>query len=252
MLRPWSQVLFCRWMAVFSQGKTPRSDGMSIPVDPDKESSPTRELFHPKNFMTNSSVRRVKTAVIGCGKVAATHALAWQALPASELVGVCDRNPERAKALAARFGVRAYSDLAEMIDVEHVEILSVCTQHTERAALIETAAAGGAHVIVEKPLAVDLPSCDRAIAACRAAGVKLGTISQRRYYEPVQRMRKALDSGLLGKPVLAEVVMLAWRDPAYYDSGPLAGNLEGRGRRRGGEPGAPLPRPGELVYGACA
>ena len=166
---------------------------------------------------------------MGCGKVAATHALAWQTLPASELVGVCDRNPERAKALAARFGVRAYSDLAEMIAVEHVEILSVCTQHTVRAALIEIAAAGRAHVIVEKPLAVDLPSCDRAIAACRAAKVKLGTISQRRYYEPVQRMKKALDSGLLGKPALAEVVMLAWRDPAYYDLDHWRGTWKGEG-----------------------
>jgi len=66
-------------------------------------------------------------------------------------------------------------------------------------------------VIVEKPLAVDLASCDRAIAACGAAGVKLGVISQRRFYEPVQRMKRALDSGLPGRPALAEVVMLGWR-----------------------------------------
>src|SRR5208282_783287 len=107
---------------------------MSIPMDPDKGVGFDAGLVSPRKLMTNSSARKVRTAVVGCGKVAATHALAWQTLPASELVGVCDRNLDRAKALAARFGVRAYSDLAEMIDVEHVEILSVCTQHTERAA----------------------------------------------------------------------------------------------------------------------
>jgi predicted dehydrogenase len=67
-----------------------------------------------------------------------------------------------------------------MIESEHVELLSVCAQHTQHVRPIETAAPRGVHVIVEKPLAVDLPSCHRAIAAERAAGVKLGAISQRR------------------------------------------------------------------------
>jgi UDP-N-acetyl-2-amino-2-deoxyglucuronate dehydrogenase len=166
---------------------------------------------------------------VGCGKVAATHASAWHRLPASELVGVCDRSLERAKALAAKFGARAYSDLAAMIETEHLEILSVCTQHTQRAELIETAARRGVHVIAEKPLATDLAACDRAIAACGAAGVKLGVISQRRFYEPVQRMKKALDAGRLGRPVLAEVVMLGWRDPSYYTLDPWRGSWQGEG-----------------------
>jgi predicted dehydrogenase len=179
--------------------------------------------------MADTDIHRRKTGVVGCGKVAATHAAAWQNLAASEFVGVCDRNFERAQSLAAHFGVRAYGDLAEMIAAEHVEVVSICTQHTAHAALVEVAAAGGAHAIVEKPLAVDLPSCDRAIAACRAAGVKLGTISQRRYYEPVQRMKKAIGAGTLGKPSLAEVVMLAWREPAYYQMDHWRGTWKGEG-----------------------
>lgn len=179
--------------------------------------------------MTNLSVERRRTGIVGCGKVAATHAAAWRRLPASQLVGVCDRNLDRAKALAAQFAVRAYGDLAEMIEAERLEVLSVCTQHTQRAGLIETAARHGVHVIAEKPLAVDLASCDRAIAACGAAGVKLGVISQRRYYEPVQRMKAALESGRLGKPVLAEAVMLGWRDPSYYTLGPWRGTWQGEG-----------------------
>jgi hypothetical protein len=59
-------------------------------------------------------------------------------------------------------------------------VLSVCTQHTQHVPPVETAVPRGVHEIVEKPLAVDLPSCDRAIAAARAGGVKLGVISQRR------------------------------------------------------------------------
>jgi predicted dehydrogenase len=75
--------------------------------------------------MANPTVQRKRTGVVGCGKVAATHASAWHRLAASELVGVCDRNLDRAKALASQFEVRAYADLAEMIEAERVEVLSI-------------------------------------------------------------------------------------------------------------------------------
>jgi UDP-N-acetyl-2-amino-2-deoxyglucuronate dehydrogenase len=171
---------------------------------------------HCTQFMANPTIQRRKTGEVGCRKVAATHASAWHRLLASEFVGFCHRNLDQTKAPAPHFNVRVSGDLSEMIEAEHVEILSVCTQHTVHAVLIEIAAGHGAHAIVGKPRAVDLSSCDRAIAACRAAAVKLGTISQRRFDEPVQRMKSALDSGLLGKPVLTELVTLGWRELAYY------------------------------------
>ena len=125
--------------------------------------------------------------------------------------------------------MKAYTDLAEMLKREKVDVLSVCTQHTQHPAAVEIAAAAGVHVISEKPLAIDLDSCDRAIAAARAAGIKLGVISQRRWYEPVQRMKDAIDAGKLGKPVLAIVTMLGWREPAYYLSDPWRGTWKGEG-----------------------
>lgn len=182
-----------------------------------------------QGFKVELATQRRRTAIVGCGKVSATHALAWRTLPASEFVAVCDVELERARTLASQFEVRAYDDLGEMIEKERVEVLSVCTQHPQHLPPVETAARRGVHVIVEKPLASDLPSCDRAIAACRAAGVKLGVISQRRLYEPVQRMKKALDSGQVGRPVLAAVVMLGWRDPTYYTLDPWRGSWAGEG-----------------------
>ena len=109
---------------------------------------------------------------MGCGKVAGTHALAYQALPNSELVAVCDISPERAQTFAGSLRVNAYTDLAEMLKKEKVDVLSICTQHTQHPAAVEIAAAAGVHAISEKPLAIDLASCDRAIAAARAAGIK--------------------------------------------------------------------------------
>jgi len=180
-------------------------------------------------IMPKARTTRLKTAIVGCGKVAATHALAYRALPNSDLVSVCDVAPERAQGFADKFEVRGYTDLAEMLQREKVDVLSVCTQHTQHPAAVEIAAAAGVHVISEKPLAIDLTSCDRALAAARTAGIKLGVISQRRWYEPVQRMKDAIDAGKLGKPVLAIVTMLGWREPSYYLSDPWRGTWKGEG-----------------------
>ena len=172
---------------------------------------------------------RLRTALVGCGKVAGTHALAYQALPNSEFVAACDVSQERAAAFGAKFHVNGYTDLEEMLAREKVDVLSICTQHTQHPAAVEAAAAAGVHAISEKPLAIDLVSCDRAIEAARAAGIKLGVVSQRRWYEPVQRMKAAIDAGKLGKPALVMVTMLGWREPAYYLSDPWRGTWEGEG-----------------------
>ncbi len=166
---------------------------------------------------------------MGCGKVAGTHALAYQTIPNSQLVAVCDVAADRAQGFAKKLSVNAYTDLAEMLKQEKVDVLSICTQHTQHPAAVEIAAAAGVHAISEKPLAIDLASCDRAIAAARAGGIKLGVISQRRWYEPVLRMKEAIDAGKLGKPVLAIVTMLGWREPAYYLSDPWRGTWAGEG-----------------------
>jgi UDP-N-acetyl-2-amino-2-deoxyglucuronate dehydrogenase len=180
-------------------------------------------------IMTTKNSRRLRTAIVGCGKVASTHALAYKALPNSELVAACDISSERAKAFGAKFGINGYTDLAEMLHREKIDVLSVCTQHTQHPSAVEAAAAAGVHVIVEKPLAIDLESCNHAIAAAQAAGIKLGVVSQRRWYEPVQRMKAAIDAGKLGKPALVMVTMLGWREPAYYKSDPWRGTWKGEG-----------------------
>ncbi len=85
------------------------------------------------------------------------------------------------------------------------------------------------HVLVEKPLAASLADCDAMLAAARSSGVKLGVISQRRWYEPVLRMKAAIDAGKIGRPVLGTFVMYSWRDPSYYRSDPWRGRWDTEG-----------------------
>src|SRR5260370_42259314 len=111
-------------------------------------------------IMPKASTTRLKTAIVGCGKVAATHAMAYRALPDSELVSVCDVAPERAQGFADKFQVRGYTDLAEMLQREKVDVLSVCTQHTQHPAAVEIAAVAGGPRIYHEPPGDDPASFD--------------------------------------------------------------------------------------------
>ncbi|MGD9046629.1 MAG: Gfo/Idh/MocA family oxidoreductase [Anaerolineae bacterium] len=172
---------------------------------------------------------RVRTALVGYGKVAHTHAEVLRALPESEFVAVCGRRLGGVEAFAEQYRVRAYTDLQTMISDAGVEAIVVCTPHPAHAEAVLVAAEAGVHALVEKPLASSLQDCDAMIAAVRTAGVKLGTISQRRLYAPAQRVKAAIEAGKVGKPVLGTVVMLGWRDEAYYRSDPWRGTWDGEG-----------------------
>ena len=174
-------------------------------------------------------VQKIRTALLGYGHVGPTHADALQALPHSEFVAVGGPTPEKVAAFARRYGVKAYTDLERMLVEAKVQMLVIATPHPTHAAQIEVAAKHRVHLLIEKPLASDLADCDRAITACERAGVKLGVISQRRYYEPVVRMRRAIEAGKIGRPILATCTVMGWRGQAYYQSGPWRGRWDTEG-----------------------
>jgi UDP-N-acetyl-2-amino-2-deoxyglucuronate dehydrogenase len=171
----------------------------------------------------------LRTAIVGSGKVAHLHAAALATLPESAFVAACGRPSAALDAFGARYGVRVFHEVGEMVKQVGVQALCVCTSHPQHAEPTIAAANAGVHVLVEKPLATSLAECDRMLAAARSARVVLSVVSQRRFYPPCLRIRHALDSGKLGKPVLASAVMLGWRDEAYYRSDPWRGKWKEEG-----------------------
>lgn len=171
----------------------------------------------------------IKTGIIGCGKVADAHASAYEKLENSKFCAVCDVSKERAESFAAKYGVKAYTSISEMIKNEGLGIVSVCTPHPFHAKTAVEAADNGCCVLVEKPFAVKVSDCDQIIHAGQRNSVKIGTVFQRRFYEPCTRIKKAIEDGKIGKPIMGNVTMLGWRDKHYYDSDPWRGTWEGEG-----------------------
>lgn len=166
---------------------------------------------------------RVRTALVGCGKVGGIHAEVLASLPESEFVAACDADPDRAGAFAAKYGVRPFLDLGAMLTDSGAEALIVATPHPLHAEATIRAAEVGVHALIEKPMAASLADCDAMLAAARKAGVTLGVVSQRRFCEPALRMKAAIDAGKIGTPALGVVSMFNWRDEAYYRSDPWRG-----------------------------
>jgi len=170
-------------------------------------------------------------AIIGCGKVSHLHAAALQQGSNTELVAIYSRSLEKANVFAVKYGISAFDDIEIMIKEARVEAVVVCTPHPYHAGSVAKAARAGVHCLVEKPLAASLQDCDTMIAACKKNNVKLGVVSQRRFYAPVQRLWRAIDQGKIGTPALGTINMLGWRDQNYYESDEWRGTwkMEGGG-----------------------
>jgi UDP-N-acetyl-2-amino-2-deoxyglucuronate dehydrogenase len=174
-------------------------------------------------------MRKIKTAIVGCGKVGHLHAPALKDLPESEFVAVCARSPEKADLFAEKYHVAAFTDMTEMIKKAKVEAICLCTPHPQHAAPTIAAAKLGVHVLVEKPLASSLEDCDAMLAAARENKTIISTVCQRRFYPPCQRIHQAIQTGKLGKTILGTATIFGWRDEAYYKSDPWRGSWQHEG-----------------------
>ena len=172
---------------------------------------------------------KLKTAIIGCGKVAHLHARALLDIAESNFVAAQHYRADKAQSFATAYGVKAYTDVGEMVAREKVDVAIVCTPHPQHREPAIRAMQAGAHVLVEKPLAASLEDCDAMIGAAKALGKTLGVVSQRRFYPAVQRVKAAIDQGKIGRPALGTVIMLGWRDQQYYESDPWRGSWAGEG-----------------------
>jgi predicted dehydrogenase len=175
---------------------------------------------------------KIGFALVGLGMAGDIHAREFEFVEDAELVAVCGRSEEKAKAFAEKYGVkRWYGDYESLLkddDVDVVNILVPTGLHTD---FTVAASEAGKHALVEKPLEIDLERADEMIRACRANGTKLGVIFQMRFGSVAKKLKETVESGVLGKILLADAIDKESRTPAYYESGAWRGTkeLEGGG-----------------------
>ena len=101
-------------------------------------------------------MRKIKTGIIGTGKVGHLHAAELASNQKSEFTSVLGRSPEKTNKFADQYGVKAYTDLDAFLKKSGVEALCICTPHPAHRDPSVAAAEAGVHLLVEKPLASSL------------------------------------------------------------------------------------------------
>ena len=163
----------------------------------------------------------LRAAVVGAGFIGREHAAAYAAHPAAELVAIVDADLARAASVAEIHGGRPYPSLSAMLAHARPEVVSVCIPTAAHRLAVEEVAAGGGHVLLEKPMAPSVAECDAIAAACATAGVTLMLGFTHRFHPELIEARRIVASGELGEPIFAQDVFAfgehgPWPD-WYYD-----------------------------------
>jgi len=165
----------------------------------------------------------INFALVGCGHIAQKHATQIEVIENANLVAVCDKIPKAMEPFAEEYGVECFTEMDEMLKMDRIDVVCICTPSGLHAPLTVKAAASKKHVIVEKPIALTLEDADEMIKACRENEVKLSVVHPNRFRPVVMELRNAMDEGVFGKLSHANATVRWNRNQEYYDQAPWRG-----------------------------
>lgn len=153
-------------------------------------------------------MRPINWGLIGCGDVARKRvAGAIQQEMRSRLIAAARRDATKLREFCEAFSIeRWHTEADELIAAPEIDAVYIATPVHQHLPQTIAAAQAGKHVLVEKPMALTVAECDRMIAACRDAGVRLGVAYYRRFYPLVHRIRELIEQGAIGTPLAVSAV----------------------------------------------
>ena len=157
--------------------------------------------------------------IIGCGRIAPRHADSLAEIDGTKLVQVCDVLEARARHFAEKYKSSYCLDYHELLANPDVDIVNICTPSGLHAEMAIAALKAGKHVIVEKPMAMNVADADRMITTAKEMNRKLCIVLQNRYNPPMQDFYKAVRDGKIGRILLGSVTVRWYRPQEYYNDG---------------------------------
>lgn len=155
-------------------------------------------------------MKKLKSCIVGCGRIATLHAMGYKNHPDAELYAVCDMNEQRAQAFAEENGVsKIYTDYEEVLKDEQIDFVELLVPHHLHCKMTVQACEAGKHVSVQKPMALSLEECDIMIEAAKKAGVKLKVYENFVFYPPYVKAKELIEKGEIGEPLTIRIKMNA-------------------------------------------
>ncbi|HZR63796.1 MAG TPA: Gfo/Idh/MocA family oxidoreductase [Terriglobales bacterium] len=144
-------------------------------------------------------MKTLKIAIVGCGKIADSHAAQIGRIRECEIVAGCDTEPLMAQQFCERFGVkRSFSDLAQMFAEVAPDVVHVTTPPKSHFAVAKSCLESGCHVYVEKPFALNEEEARTMITMARERGLNITAGHDDQFGHAARRMRALVQSGFLG------------------------------------------------------
>jgi len=169
----------------------------------------------------------MNVGVIGTGVIAWKHAQAYKNI-GYKITACTNGDQEKGGEFAEAWRAEFVATPEELSRRQDVDFLDVCTFPGYRLAAVELGAKYGKHVLVQKPMAVDLVAAAKMIAVAQDGGIQLGVVSQHRFDDSTLFLQKAIAAGRLGKILQADAYVKWWRTDEYY-ARPVKGSWLGEG-----------------------
>jgi len=179
-------------------------------------------------------MQTLRYALVGGGAgIAATHLAALQKLQAADsdvqLVALADLNEQPARERADGLGCAYFTDHMTMLSEMRPDVVAICAPHPFHAPIALDCFAAGAHVLTEKPMAIQVADADRMIAAAHTAGKLLAVNFQQRFRTAIVRAKQLIDEGAIGELVRVFSVEPWYRTEAYFRLSSWRGTWRGEG-----------------------
>lgn len=171
--------------------------------------------------------RKIKIAVVGCGRIAGKHFGAIEKHSADmELVAVCDNNPQILRVFMDKYNVPGFGKMGDMLNAILPDVVVLCTPsglHPQQA--IEAANAG-VNIITEKPMATRWADGLNMVRACDEKRVRLFVVKQNRMNATLQLLKRAVVEKRFGRIHMVHLNVFWTRPQEYYDQGKWRGTWE--------------------------
>lgn len=157
-------------------------------------------------------------AVIGSGGIADFHLRAVKDLPNAKLVGLYSRTEQRAKENGEKFACDWTTNYEELVQRADVDLVIITTSSGSHYKIGMAALEAGKHVLVEKPITMQVSEAKQMIQFAKDKGLLLSVVSQRRFEPLLSQVKQIIDEGKLGRLLLLEANTPFFRTQEYYDS----------------------------------
>lgn len=160
-------------------------------------------------------MKKLKFALIGCGRIALRHAEIINNI--AELTAVCDIKPERADEFSKKFFSKPYTSIEDLLlNEKDTDVVSVCTPNSFHSTHTIAALKAGKNVVCEKPMAISVDECKKMMIEADLTGKDLFIVKQNRFNPPVAALKQVIEAGRLGKIMNVELNCFWNRNDEYY------------------------------------